>query len=181
MLGHLAQTGTLCFGPVRDGEQVLVLIDEWIAHPRRPGREEALGDLVWRYFRSHGPATVKDVTRWTKLVAGDVRVGLALAQPRLSRLDVEGVEYFMDPCTPDLLDACRDRARGVFLLPGEEAALGDKFADTLDGGVRAATTLAFVGGCGGAGATTLAAEAYGRLTGRPREPILPVVRLQEKP
>ena len=48
-------------------------------------------------------------------------------------------------------------AEGVFLLPGEEAALGDKFADTLDGGVRAATTLAFVGGCGGAGATTLAA------------------------
>lgn len=48
-------------------------------------------------------------------------------------------------------------AEGVFLLPGEEAALGDKLADTLDGGVRAAVTLAFVGGCGGAGATTLAA------------------------
>ena len=48
-------------------------------------------------------------------------------------------------------------AETVFLLPADEAALGDKFADTLDGGVRAATTLAFVGGCGGAGATTLAA------------------------
>ncbi|TDO50852.1 secretion/DNA translocation related CpaE-like protein [Kribbella sp. VKM Ac-2527] len=48
-------------------------------------------------------------------------------------------------------------AENVLLLPADEAALGDKFADTLDGGVRAATTLAFVGGCGGAGATTLAA------------------------
>jgi secretion/DNA translocation related CpaE-like protein len=48
-------------------------------------------------------------------------------------------------------------AEGVFPLPGEEAALGDKLADTLDGGVRSAVTLAFVGGCGGAGATTLAA------------------------
>ncbi len=48
-------------------------------------------------------------------------------------------------------------AEGVYLLPSEESALGDRLADTLDGGVRAATTFAFVGGCGGAGATTLAA------------------------
>jgi secretion/DNA translocation related CpaE-like protein len=48
-------------------------------------------------------------------------------------------------------------AEGVYVLPTEEAALGDRLADTLDGGVRAATTFAFVGGCGGAGATTLAA------------------------
>ncbi|TCM49123.1 secretion/DNA translocation related CpaE-like protein [Kribbella sp. VKM Ac-2568] len=47
-------------------------------------------------------------------------------------------------------------AEGVFLLPDTEGALGDKFADALDGGVRTAVTLAFVGGCGGAGATTLA-------------------------
>jgi len=73
MLWHLAQTGTLCFGPVRDGEQRVVLVDEWIPHPRCPEREEALGELAWRYFRSHGPATVKDFTRWTNLVAADVR------------------------------------------------------------------------------------------------------------
>ncbi|NEA35620.1 hypothetical protein G3I17_28815 [Streptomyces sp. SID13031] len=48
-------------------------------------------------------------------------------------------------------------AEGVFVLPTDEAALGDKLSDALDGGVRTAVTLAFVGGCGGAGATTLAA------------------------
>ncbi len=125
MLWHLAQTGTLCFGPVRDGEQLVVLLDEWVAHPRRPEREEALGEWVWRYFRSHGPATVKDFTRWTKLVAADVRTGLALARPLLARLEVDGVEYFMDPQTPDLLHTCRHHARGVFLLPGfDEFILG---------------------------------------------------------
>ena len=35
MLGYLAQTGTLCFGPMRDAEQLVVLLDEWITHPRR--------------------------------------------------------------------------------------------------------------------------------------------------
>ena len=125
MLWHLAHAGTLCFGPVRDGEQLVVLVDEWIPHPRRPEREEALGELARRYFRSHGPATVKDFTRWTNFVAADVRAGLALARPRFARLDVDGVEYLMDPQTPDLLEAHRRRARDVFLLPGfDEFVLG---------------------------------------------------------
>jgi Winged helix DNA-binding domain len=125
MIWHLAQTGTLCFGPVRDGEQLLVLVSEWIPRPRPFEREEALGEWAWRYFRGHGPATAKDFTRWTGLVAADVRTGLALARPRLASVDVEGVEYLMDPRTPELLDACRSRAHGVFLLPGfDEFVLG---------------------------------------------------------
>jgi secretion/DNA translocation related CpaE-like protein len=48
-------------------------------------------------------------------------------------------------------------ADAVFRLPTDESALAGKFADVLDGGVRTARTLAVVGGCGGAGATTLAA------------------------
>ncbi|MGH3930920.1 MAG: DNA glycosylase AlkZ-like family protein, partial [Pseudonocardiaceae bacterium] len=42
-----------------------------------PEREEALGEWVLRYFHSHGPATVKDFAWWTKLVAADVKTGLA--------------------------------------------------------------------------------------------------------
>ncbi|GIH90661.1 winged helix DNA-binding domain-containing protein [Planobispora siamensis] len=125
MLGHLARTGTLCFGPVRDGEQLIVLIDEWIPRPRRLGREEALGELAGRYFTGHGPATVQDFARWAELGVTEARAGLALAAPGLSRLDLDGVEHFMDPHAPDLLAACRSRARSVFLLPGfDELILG---------------------------------------------------------
>lgn len=125
LLFHQAQTGVLCFGPMRGREQLVVLVDEWIPRPRRLEREEALGEWVERYFRSHGPATVKDFTRWTNLVAADVRAGLALARPQLASIDVEGVEHLMDPRTPDLLDACRHQARGTFLLPGfDEFVLG---------------------------------------------------------
>lgn len=141
MIWHLAQTGTLCFGPVREHEQLLVLVDEWITRPRRLERDEALGEWAWRYFCSHGPATIKDFTRWTALVAADVRAGVELARPRLARIDVEGVEYFMDLQTPELLDACRRHARGAFLLPGfdefvlgyadRQAALPGEFADRI--------------------------------------------------
>ena len=45
--------------------------------------------------------------------------------PELARLEVDGVEYFLDPETPDLLAGCRAEARGTFLLPGfDEFVLG---------------------------------------------------------
>jgi hypothetical protein len=122
---YLAQTGLVCFGPIEDGEPQLVLVEEWIPRPRILERDEALGELALRYFSSHGPATVKDLTRWANLIAADVRTGLALALPRLERIEVDGVQYFMDPQIPDLLDACLRRAKGVFLLPGfDEYILG---------------------------------------------------------
>ncbi|MBG0832047.1 winged helix DNA-binding domain-containing protein [Planomonospora sp. ID67723] len=141
MLGHLAQTGVLCLGPVRENEQLVVLVDEWIPAPRHLQREEALGELALRYFRGHGPATLKDFARWTNLLMADARAGLALARPRLARLESGGAEHFMDPQTPELLDAHRSRARGVFLLPGFDefmlgyldrgAALPAEFADRI--------------------------------------------------
>jgi len=125
MIAYLAQTGTLCFGPMAGTEQLLVLVDEWVHHPRRLDRDEALGELALRYFRSHGPATAKDLARWGQLTAADVRTGIATARPELERLEVDGVEHLLDPRTPELLAAHRHEARGVFLLPGfDELVLG---------------------------------------------------------
>jgi hypothetical protein len=125
LLWHLAQSGTVCLGPVRDGEQLVVLVADWVRAARRLDREEALGELATRYFRSHGPATAKDLARWVGLPAADVKAALALARPALDRLEVDGVEHLLDPRTPDLLAACRRQALGVFLLPGfDELLLG---------------------------------------------------------
>jgi hypothetical protein len=125
LLWYLAQTGTLCLGPTRDGEQQFVLLDEWIPQPRRLERDEALGELARRYFTGHGPATVADLVRWAGTTVRDVRTGLALAQDDLDTLDVDGVEHFLAPETPELLAGWRAEARGVFLLPGfDEFVLG---------------------------------------------------------
>jgi hypothetical protein len=125
IMRHLAMTGVVCFGPVRGGDQLVVLVDEWIPRPRRLEREEALGELALRYFRGHGPATVKDYTRWAGLTAGEVKAGLAVARPELAAIQADGVEYLMDPATPDLLTPHRKAAREVLLLPGfDEYMLG---------------------------------------------------------
>jgi hypothetical protein len=125
LLWYLAQTGTLVLGPTQDGEQLFVLLDEWVTEPRRLERDEALAELVRRYFTGHGPATVADLVRWAGTTVRDVRTGLALARDDLDTLDVDGDEYFLAPGTPDLLAGCRTEARGLFLLPGfDEYVLG---------------------------------------------------------
>ncbi|TFV86013.1 winged helix DNA-binding domain-containing protein [Blastococcus sp. CT_GayMR16] len=126
LLWYLAQTGTLCLGPTDGaGEQLFVLLDDWVRTPRRLAGEEALGELARRFFLGHGPATVQDLARWAGIPLRDVRAGLAVARPELEALDVDGVEHLMDPATPDRLAGCRKAAGGLFLLPGfDEFVLG---------------------------------------------------------
>ena len=125
LLWYLAQTGALCLGPVDGGEQRFVLTDEWIPAPRRLDPDEAVHELADRFFRGHGPATVKDLARWAGLRVTEARAGLASARDGLARLDVDGVEHWLDPETPDRLAAWRAEAMGVFLLPGfDEFVLG---------------------------------------------------------
>ncbi len=126
LLWYLSQTGTLCLGPTDGaGEQLFVLLDEWIGQPRRLAAEEARAELALRFFTGHGPATVADLVRWAGSTARDVRAGLAQVRDRLDTVTVEGTEYHMDPRTPDRLAAARAEAGGVFLLPGfDEFVLG---------------------------------------------------------
>jgi hypothetical protein len=99
LIWDLAQMRTLCLGPTGLGptglgptkgrEQHFVLFDEWITTSRHLERDEALGEWALRYFRSHGPATVKDFTWWTQLKAADVKTAVAIAAPELERIVVD--------------------------------------------------------------------------------------------
>ena len=125
LLWYLSQSATLCLGPMEDGEQCFVLMDEWLPPCPAIDAPEALAELAGRFFRGHGPATVKDLARWAGLRITEARAGLAAARDVLARLEVDGIEYFLDPATPDLLASCREEARGTVLLPGfDEFVLG---------------------------------------------------------
>ena len=121
LLGYLAQTGTLVLGPVDRSQQTLVLLDEWVPNPRRLARDEALGELALRYFRSHGPATVRDLAWWSGMTLADVRRGLAVCGDQLTTLEHDGVTYHLAPETLALTAP----AAHVHLLPGfDEYLLG---------------------------------------------------------
>lgn len=134
LIAQLAQQGVLCLGPRRGREHLFVLVEEWIPRPRDLEHEEALAELALRYFTGHGPATVRDLARWSGLPLGAVRRGVAAVEDRVERVEVDGTEHLLDPRTPALLEEHREEAREVLLLPGfDEIVLG--YADrsaTLD-------------------------------------------------
>lgn len=125
LIWHLSHTRTLCLGPTDGREQQFVLFDEWITTSRNLDHDEALGEWALRYFRSHGPATIKDFTWWTNLKAADVKVAMANAASQLERIVVDDVAYYLDPLTLYALPTLRRKAREIFLLPGfDEYLLG---------------------------------------------------------
>jgi hypothetical protein len=126
-LGYLAQTGIIVLGPVAGRQQSFVLLAEWVREPRQLEREEALGELASRFFRSHGPATERDLARWSGLPLRDVRRGIALCPDRLARLELGGTTYHLASEVLDTAPAAPPGAAApaVRLLPGfDEFLLG---------------------------------------------------------
>ena len=123
LLWYASQRAVTAIAPHVGKEQTFVLLDDWVPESRRPSREEALGIIALRYFRSHGPTTRKDFAGWTGLTMADARAGIAVAGPALAAVQVEGVEMF---AAPEVLDA--DAGGGGWLaLPGfDEYLLGYK-------------------------------------------------------
>ena len=79
IISHLAQQGLLCFGPREGRQPTFVLLEEWL--PAAPARSDVdcLAQLARSYFRSHGPATVRDFSWWTGLALRDARKAMEAA------------------------------------------------------------------------------------------------------
>ena len=124
LLWYASQLGVSCIAPHVGTEQTFVLLDEWVPKSNRPDREEALGILATRYFRSHGPTTRKDFAGWTGLTLADGKTGIAAAGAALTTVTVDGTEMVVDPA---LLDAPPSPDQGWDTLPGfDEYLLGFK-------------------------------------------------------
>ncbi|HET9518431.1 MAG TPA: winged helix DNA-binding domain-containing protein [Actinoplanes sp.] len=124
LLWYASQRGVTCIAPHVGTEQTFVLLDEWVPDPYRPERDEALGIIALRFFRSHGPTTRQDFAGWTGLPAADAKRGIAAAGDALTTVRVDGVEMI---CTQHLLDRPITPATGVLALPGfDEYLLGFK-------------------------------------------------------
>lgn len=129
LLFMLCLQGTLVQGPINHAgtgnSQFFVGSERWIKDPRVLHRDQALGELALRYFRSHGPATLKDFQWWSKLTLKDINAGLAVAADRLETLDCNSVRHWLAPETAQLPGTTVPGARSVVLLPGfDEYLLG---------------------------------------------------------
>jgi hypothetical protein len=95
-LGHIAlhteAEGVICSGPRRGKQSTYALLAERAPNARRLPRDEALAELARRYFRSHGPATLRDFVWWSGLATPDAKRGLAMIAAR--DVTIEGKTYW---------------------------------------------------------------------------------------
>jgi hypothetical protein len=69
----LAHDGLICFGAREGRQQTFALLEEWVPRAKTLSRDEAMAELARRYFTSHAPATLRDFTWWSGLLAADAR------------------------------------------------------------------------------------------------------------
>jgi hypothetical protein len=83
--------GLICSGPYRSKQLTYALLAERAPNARVLPRDEALAELARRYFRSHGPATIRDFVWWSGLTTTDAKRGVEMAGA--TREVIDGLTY----------------------------------------------------------------------------------------
>ena len=113
----LGARAVVCSGPNEGDEATFVRAEEWLPewHDMQP--VEAEDEILRRYLRSFGPATVQDFVAWTGMTLADARGIWARQAEDLALVNVEGwPAWILRRDLSDLKDAAIERPT-VRLLP----------------------------------------------------------------
>lgn len=114
--------GLICSGPRQGNQFTYALIEERAPNAKRLSRAEGLRELCFRYFKSRGPASLKDFTTWSSLTIKEVKEGLGMIEKDFEKTTIEGVEYYYSSDMPPILKKQLD-----FLMPDyDEYGMGYK-------------------------------------------------------
>jgi len=121
ILWHAGLRGLICQGAPQGKLETFTLQGDWLPPTKPLTREAALAGLALRYFRSHGPATLKDFVWWSGLTVSEARAGLDGSKAKLTQDIVDGAEYWL----PNDATPAKAQSPDVHLLPGfDEYLLG---------------------------------------------------------
>lgn len=108
---HAELEGVICSGRRRERQFTYALLAERAPTARRMSRDEALATLGERFFRSHGPATIRDFAWWSGLTTADGK--RATEMIRATREMIDGLSYWTIGSSPH----ASARKHNVHLLP----------------------------------------------------------------
>jgi DNA glycosylase AlkZ-like len=100
ILMHAELEALICSGALRGKQHTYALLSERAPQAKTLTPDEALAELVRRYFTSHGPATLKDFAWWSGLTIADANAGIASVKSQLAHEKIDGSEYWFAPSTP---------------------------------------------------------------------------------
>lgn len=138
---HWAELEALvCSGPRRGKQFTYALLEERVPPAKPLKRDEALAELVKRYFTSHGPATAHDFSWWSGLTLADARAGVASLGSQLTHEVIDGQTYWFAPSAVSA-SFTKGKSPQVYLLPNYDeyisykdrsAVFESQYADRLD-------------------------------------------------
>jgi hypothetical protein len=115
--------GIICSGGRRGKQLTYALLDERVPPTAPKDRDDALLDLVKRYFATRSPATAHDFAWWSGLTVADANKGIQMAGRSLERQVIDDRAYWTDPSTA----SSAAPSSTAFLLPNyDEFFIGFK-------------------------------------------------------
>ena len=128
LLWFAAVQGVICIGPQVGTQQTFTLLDRCAPDQVQLVGDDALTELAYRFFRSHGPAPVTDFAGWSGLTVTAARRGVALNEGRLVSRRHADRDTWLTPDLAERLDSADWRQWSVAVaLPGfDEFVLGYK-------------------------------------------------------
>lgn len=89
-MSALCSMGLVVFGPPRGGSTTFVRRDQWLGDPPTRDPVEARCELLRRYLRAFGPATMQDFAYWLGVANRDIGDVCASVLPELAAMQVDG-------------------------------------------------------------------------------------------
>jgi Winged helix DNA-binding domain len=122
LIVHRAELDAIvCSGPLRGKQFTYALLDERAPISRSLARDEALVELVRRYYTGHGPATIHDFAWWSGLTIADARAGVDMAGAYLAHEVFSGRTYWM---SASMLPAAEPHQTALLLPTYDEFLVG---------------------------------------------------------
>jgi hypothetical protein len=127
--------GLLISGARRGKQFTYALLEERVPPAKALSREEALAEMLRRYFKTRGPATLTDFTWWSGLTMAEAKKGIEMIKSEFIKEAINGQEYWFDDSKPNK----NDKAPHAFLLPNyDEYFIGFKDRSAIGEVVRQA-------------------------------------------
>jgi len=115
--------GLICSGPRKGKQFTYALLEERVPKVQTMKRDEALAELVKRYFTTRGPATLQDFTWWSGLTMTDAKNGIEMVKSEFINETVDGQTYWFK----DVKLPAKSKSPVAYLLPNyDEYFIGFK-------------------------------------------------------
>ena len=117
LLHAIGARDVICSGPNVGNESTFVRADKWLPHWKDISQDRAEEELVVKYLKAYGPATVADFALWIGLYVRDAKEIWSRVTEKIAQVDIEGWEASILQSDLQELEKAKIDAHVVRLLP----------------------------------------------------------------